>query len=66
MLTLAHLMGLWTRLTGMAPLILPGLVKKINHNWIVSSEKAISELGYKPMNARSGIKDTVKWFQQQI
>jgi len=66
MLTLAHLMGLWTRLTGMAPLILPGLVKKFNHNWIVSSEKAIRELGYKPMNARSGIDNTVRWFQKGL
>ena len=65
MLTLAHLMSLWTHLTGMAPLILPGLVKKFNHNWIVSSEKASGELEYRPMNARSRILNTVKWFQER-
>lgn len=63
MLTIARLMKLWTSLTGVAPLILPGLVKKFNHNWIVSSEKAIKELGYNPMTAREGIKKTVKWLQ---
>ncbi|MDX2431640.1 MAG: NAD-dependent epimerase/dehydratase family protein [Bacteroides sp.] len=63
MLTIARLMELWTSLTGVAPLILPGLVKKFNHNWIVSSEKAIKELGYNPMTAREGITKTVKWFQ---
>lgn len=65
MLTAASAMGLWTRLTGVPPLILPGLVKKFNHNWIVSSEKAIRELGYKPRSAREGIADTVSWLSQQ-
>jgi len=64
MLTLASMMGLWTRLTGMAPLILPGLVKKFNHNWIVSSEKAIKELGYNPGSAHEGITDCIRWFRQ--
>lgn len=65
MLSIASIMGLWTRLTGMAPLILPGLVRKFNHNWIVSSEKAIRELGYQPLSARDGIRDTVRWFQEK-
>ena len=64
MLSLASMMGLWTRLTGVPPLILPGLVKKINHNWIVSSEKAIKELGYNPRSAHEGIADCFKWFRQ--
>jgi hypothetical protein len=65
MLIAAWLMGLWTRISGMAPLILPGLVRKFNHNWIVSSQKAIKELGYKPMNAREGISNTISWLQKQ-
>ncbi len=65
MLTAASAMGLWTRLTGVPPLILPGLVKKFNHNWIVSSEKAIKELGYKPRSAKEGITDTVNWLNKQ-
>lgn len=65
MLSVASAMGLWTRLTGATPLILPGLVKKFNHNWIVSSEKAIGELGYKPRSAKEGISETVKWLSQR-
>ncbi len=65
MLSIARLMGLWTKLTGKAPLILPGLVKKFNHNWIVSSEKAIKELGYNPMSARDGIGKTIEWLLQK-
>lgn len=64
MLTAAGLMGFWTRISGMPPLILPGLVRKFNHNWIVSSEKAVKDLGYKPMNAREGIGNTISWLQQ--
>jgi len=64
MLSAASLMGLWTRISGRAPLILPGLVRKFNHNWIVSSEKAISELGYSPMNACEGIGNTISWFRK--
>jgi len=61
MLAIAWLMGLWTKMTGRAPLILPGLVKKFNHDWIVSSEKAIKELGYNPMSVRDGIRKTIEW-----
>lgn len=64
MLTIASLMGLWSRISGQSPLILPGLVKKFNHNWIVSSDKAVRELGYHPMNALEGIENTVNWFRQ--
>jgi nucleoside-diphosphate-sugar epimerase len=65
MLTAAGLMELWTKISGMAPLILPGLVRKFNHNWIVSSGKAIKELDYNPMDAREGIGNTIVWLQKQ-
>ena len=65
MLVAAWLMGLWTRISGMAPLILPGLVRKFNHNWIVSSDKAIKDLGYRPMNAKEGIGNTISWLPKQ-
>ncbi|MCP4311708.1 MAG: NAD-dependent epimerase/dehydratase family protein [Bacteroidetes bacterium] len=65
MLTAARLMGMWTKITGMPPLILPGLVRKFNHNWIVSSRKAIKKLGYEPMDAREGIGNTIAWLQKQ-
>lgn len=65
MLATAGIMALWTKISGCTPLILPGLVRKFNHNWIVSSKKAIRELGYKPMDAREGIGDTIEWLKKQ-
>jgi len=50
-------------LTGRPPLIVPRLVRKFNHNWIVSSHKAIRDLGYQPSNAQTGIQLTVQWIK---
>lgn len=50
-------------LTGRPPLIVPNLVRKFSHNWIVSSRKAIRELGYEARPAEEGIKQTVQWIQ---
>ncbi len=61
MLTAAWTMAGISRITGKPPLIVPELVRKFNHNWIVSSEKAIRNLGYEPMRARTGISKTVRW-----
>ena len=63
MLVAARLMKALSRVTGRPPLIVPNLVRKFNHNWIVSSNKAADNLGYHPMNAREGILLTVKWIQ---
>ncbi len=52
-------------LTGRPPLIVPNLVRKFNHNWIVSSQKANKELGYQARNAKEGILQTVQWIQKQ-
>lgn len=61
MLTAAATMAGISKITGKPPLIVPELVRKFNHNWIVSSEKAIRNLGYEPMGARAGISKTVDW-----
>jgi len=61
MLAAARAMKFISLLSGRAPLIVPDLVRKFNHNWIVSSEKAERDLGYKPMDARSGINQTIEW-----
>ena len=45
MLSVASIMKGMSLLTGNPPLIVPSLVKKFNHNWIVSSQKAITQLG---------------------
>jgi len=50
-------------ITGRPPLIVPRLVRKFAHNWIVSSDKAIRDLGYDARNARSGIEQTVQWIK---
>jgi len=65
MLAVAHtLMGI-TRLTGLPPMITPNLVRKFNHNFEVSSAKAKKELGYKPLDAREGIRRTIAWLNTQ-
>ncbi len=61
MLTAAGIMQGISRITGRAPLIVPNLTRKFNHNWIVSSEKAILDLGYQPRKAQEGIQQTVQW-----
>ncbi len=63
MLAAAGLMKCVSKVTGRPPLIVPNLVRKFNHNWIVSSQKATDDLGYHPINARTGIKQTVQWIQ---
>ena len=63
MMALAGLMQGISAITGRPPLIVPNLVRKFSHNWIVSSQKAIRELGYEARNAEEGIKQTVQWIQ---
>ena len=66
MLSAAGMFTFYSRLTGRPPLITPGLVKKFSHNWIVSSEKAMRELGYEPGPVRDGIQKTVQWIKNSI
>lgn len=64
MLGVAHTLMLFTRITGIAPMITPGLVRKFNHNWEVSSKKAGRSLGYEPLSAREGISRTILWLKR--
>ena len=66
MLTLAGLMQGISAITSRPPLIVPNLVRKFSHNWIVSSRKAIQELGYEARSAKDGIKQTVQWIQNTL
>jgi len=61
MLIAAALMEGISKISGRPPLIVPNLVRKFNHNWIVSSKKAIRDLGYQPIDVRKGITLTVQW-----
>jgi len=61
MLAAAGVMKGISLISGRPPLIVPKLVRKFNHNWIVSSDKAVRDLNYQSRSARDGIKQTVQW-----
>jgi farnesol dehydrogenase len=65
MLGAAEAMTLFARLTGIPPMITPGLVRKYNHHWRLSSDKAKSELGYDPVSLEKGLTATLKWLKQE-
>ncbi len=65
MLIVAALMKLFSKITGRQPMIVPDLVRKFNHNWLVTSDKAIHDLGYDPMGGKDGIERTVNWIRSQ-
>lgn len=62
----AAIMLFISKITGKPPLIVPSWVRKLTHNWIVSSEKAIRQLGYRPIAARDGIEKTVVWLSANL
>jgi len=45
------------------PLITPQWVNKYLYNWALSSNKAVSELGYKATPLAEGIQKTIKWLE---
>jgi nucleoside-diphosphate-sugar epimerase len=49
------------KLAKIQPFITPGLVKKFNHHWLVSSQKALDELGYQITPFREAAKVTLEW-----
>jgi farnesol dehydrogenase len=55
-----------TKLTKKMPYINRPTVKMINHNWALSSEKAIKTLGYKITPLREGLEHTIKWYKDYI
>ncbi len=54
-------MQLINKITGFKPSLTPSLVRKFNHNWMISSKKAEEELGYHPLEFISGAKITIDW-----
>jgi NAD+-dependent farnesol dehydrogenase len=52
-------------ITGIKPMITPGLVKKFLPDWRVSSEKANKELEYNPVDLENGIKKTIEWLKKE-
>jgi len=63
MLAAARVMKFISLVSGRPPLIVPDLVRKFNHNWIVSSQKAERDLGYEAIDAHTGIDQTVQWIK---
>jgi len=64
MLGIAYLLSLRAKAFGIPPLITPPWVKRYLHNWDVSSEKAIKELGYQITSLDKGLKKTLDWLKE--
>jgi nucleoside-diphosphate-sugar epimerase len=52
-----------TKLTGMPPVITGDWLDKYSKNWIMSSEKAINEIGYKITPFSDGVRETIRWLK---
>jgi len=50
---------------GKNPMVVPAFVHKLSHNWKLSSEKAIRELGYRPIDLETGLKKTLAWINHE-
>ena len=59
----AGAMLLLAKVTGIPPLIIPGLVRKYYHNWHVSCAKAMRELNYQPVGFKTGAALTLEWLK---
>lgn len=53
------------KVTGRAPLLIPGIVRKLRYNFNVSSDKAKKELGYNPIDFKTGAGLTISWLKNQ-
>lgn len=47
------------------PAITPGWVRTFCKSWAFSSEKAVSELGYKITSFKSGVQETLNWLNRE-
>ena len=53
------------RLTGIAPVITDEVVRIYRHDWAYSSERAMSELGYRITPLEEGLRRTISWLAEQ-
>jgi len=65
MQAIAYFLSLRAKVFGIPPLITPPWVKRYVHNWEVSSEKAIYELGYEITPLDVGLKKTLGWLKEE-
>ncbi len=66
MLAVAYILKFFNFVFKIPPFITPLLVRKFNHNWDVSSDKAIKELGFKPISFKEGATRTIKWINSNF
>jgi NAD+-dependent farnesol dehydrogenase len=50
-------------ITGKKPMIVPAFVEKLTHNWNLTSEKAIRDLGYRFTTLETGLSKTLDWIK---
>ncbi len=63
MIAMARMMEWQASITGIPPLITAPWVKKYLNHWSLSSQKAITELGYQITPFRDGAKITLEWLK---
>jgi farnesol dehydrogenase len=61
----AYLEVLMANLFGKSPMVVPAFVHKLSHNWKLSSEKAVRELGYDPIDLETGLNKTLEWINHE-
>jgi nucleoside-diphosphate-sugar epimerase len=64
MLFVSFIMLVMARVFGLKPLITPGWVRRYNYNWMLSSNKAREQLGYKITPLRDGINKTLDFIRE--
>jgi NAD+-dependent farnesol dehydrogenase len=58
---IVKLIMLFSKITGTPPVITMDWLDKYMNNWIISSDKAAKELGYKVTPFREGVSKTIQW-----
>ena len=64
MLLFGHLQLAKTRLSGSPPLLTPAWARRIGYDYIISSDKAVEELGYSPRPIDECLSETVRWIRE--
>ena len=63
-LPIAQVMELWSKITGKEPRATVDGVRMSKKQMYFSSDKAITQLGYKPRPAMEALKDAIGWFKE--
>jgi len=64
MVLFGHLQLAKNRLGGSPPLLTPGWARRVGHDYIISSDKAVEELGYSPRPIDESLSETVRWIRE--